>query len=239
MTDRPARRLRRRRRPHPHRQVRRRPRRRPPRRPRRARRPRAGRPYARPRPGPHRRRLLRQRQRRGRGQPRRRPAWPCCWPGCPSPCPASTVNRLCGSGLEAVIQAARAIARRRRLHRRRGRRRVDDPRALGAARSPNAPSPPGTSEMYSTTLGWRMVNPRMPAEWTVALGEGAELIADKHGITREAAGRLRARQPPEGGRGAWTDGLYDAEVVPVPTARTWSRGRVHPRHHAPWRRWPS
>jgi acetyl-CoA acetyltransferase family protein len=103
--------------------------------------------------------------------------------GLPVTTPGVTVNRLCGSGMEAVIQGYRAIA-------------MGDASAViaGGVESmtrapwvlpkPEKAFPAGGQELVSTTLGWRLVNPRMPAEHTVALGEGAELIADKHGITR-------------------------------------------------------
>ncbi|TDD41932.1 thiolase family protein [Nonomuraea terrae] len=103
--------------------------------------------------------------------------------GLPVTTPGATVNRLCGSGMEAVIQAYRAIA-------------VGDAstviaggvesmtRAPWVLPKPDKAFPAGGQELVSTTLGWRLVNPKMPAEHTVALGEGAELIADKHGITR-------------------------------------------------------
>ena len=69
-------------------------------------------------------------------------------------------------------------------HRRR--RRVDEPGAVGAARSRPRAFRPGTETLHSTTLGWRMVNPAMPAEWTCSLGECTELLAEKYGITRQA-----------------------------------------------------
>ena len=105
--------------------------------------------------------------------------------GLPVGVPGTTVNRLCGSGLEAVIQAARAVA-------------VGDAsvvvaggvesmsRAPWVMPKPERAFPAAHQQMFSTTLGWRMVNPRMPQEWTVSLGEGAEMVADRHGITREA-----------------------------------------------------
>ncbi len=103
--------------------------------------------------------------------------------GLPVSVPGVTVNRLCGSGMEAVIQAYRAIA-------------LGDAsvvvaggvesmsRAPWVLPKPERAFPAGNQELVSTTLGWRLVNPRMPAEWTVALGEGAELVADRHGVTR-------------------------------------------------------
>ncbi|MGW4874283.1 thiolase family protein [Streptomyces chartreusis] len=134
--------------------------------------------------------------------------------GLPTSVPGVTVNRLCASGLEAVIQAARAIA-------------VGDASIAVAGgvesmtRAPyvlpksDRPFPAGHTELYSTTLGWRMVNPRMEPQWTVPLGESAELIADKHKIGREQqdeyalASHLKAAK-------AQQAGLFDAELAPVP-----------------------
>ncbi|MFF1392797.1 thiolase family protein [Streptomyces sp. NPDC058287] len=133
--------------------------------------------------------------------------------GLPTSVPGVTVNRLCASGLEAVIQAARAIAL------------GDVSIALAGGvesmtRAPyvlpksDRPFPAGNAELYSTTLGWRMVNPRMEPQWTVPLGESAELIADKHTITREQqdAYALSSHQKASA---AQKNGLFDAEIVPV------------------------
>ncbi|GAA1502403.1 thiolase family protein [Streptomyces albidochromogenes] len=132
--------------------------------------------------------------------------------GLPVSVPGVTVNRLCGSGLEAVIQAARAVS-------------VGDAsvavaggvesmsRAPWVLRKPERAFPAGHQELYSTTLGWRMTNPRMPEEWTVPLGEGAELVADKHGITREQQDAFALASHQKAAK-AWADGLYDGEVVP-------------------------
>jgi acetyl-CoA acetyltransferase family protein len=140
--------------------------------------------------------------------------------GLPVSVPGATVNRLCGSGLEAVVQAARAIA-------------VGDAsvaiaggvesmsRAPWVTPKPEKGFPAGHQQLFSTTLGWRMVNPRMPAQWTVALGEGAELIADRDGISREAQDAFALDSHRKAAL-AWQDGAYDAEVVPyegVPLTR--------------------
>ncbi|MGI5404402.1 thiolase family protein [Streptomyces sp. CA-135486] len=131
--------------------------------------------------------------------------------GLPVTVPGVTVNRLCGSGLEAVIQAARAVA-------------FGDAsiaiaggvesmsRAPWVLQKPERAFPAGHQQLYSTTLGWRMTNPRMPAEWTIQLGESAELIAEKHGITRERqdAFALASHQK---AADAWGKGLYDSEIV--------------------------
>ncbi|MFF7674534.1 thiolase family protein [Actinacidiphila glaucinigra] len=133
--------------------------------------------------------------------------------GLPVTVPGTTVNRLCGSGMEAVIQAARAVA-------------VGDvsvavaggvesmSRAPWVLPKPERAFPAGHQEMYSTTLGWRMVNPRMDPRWTIPLGESAELIADRHGITREQQDAFAVASHEKAAR-AWKDGLYEAEVVPV------------------------
>jgi acetyl-CoA acetyltransferase family protein len=133
--------------------------------------------------------------------------------GLPVTVPGTTVNRLCGSGMEAVIQAARAVA-------------LGDAsvavaggvesmsRAPWVLPKPERAFPVGNQQLYSTTLGWRMVNPRMPDAWTIPLGESAELIADKYGITREAQDAFALASHEKAAR-AWKDGAYDTEVVPV------------------------
>jgi acetyl-CoA acetyltransferase family protein len=132
--------------------------------------------------------------------------------GLPVTVPGVTVNRLCGSGLEAVIQAARAIA-------------LGDAsvmlaggvesmsRAPWVLQKPERAYPAAHQQLHSTTLGWRMVNPAMPEEWTVALGESAEQIADKHGITREDQDAFALESHRKAAQ-AWADGLYEGEVVP-------------------------
>ena len=55
--------------------------------------------------------------------------------------------------------------------------------------------------MHSTTLGWRMVNPRMPERWTISLGESAELLAERYEITAERQDEFALREPPARGRG--------------------------------------
>ncbi|MFE1907024.1 thiolase family protein [Streptomyces gardneri] len=133
--------------------------------------------------------------------------------GLPVTVPGVTVNRLCGSGLEAVIQAYRAVA-------------VGDAsvvlaggvesmsRAPWVLPKPDRAYPAGHQELHSTTLGWRMVNPRMPAEWTVSLGEGAELVAEKHAIGRQAQDAYALASHAKAAA-AWSRGAFDAEVVPV------------------------
>ncbi|XUL92523.1 thiolase family protein [Streptomyces galilaeus] len=134
--------------------------------------------------------------------------------GLPTSVPGVTVNRLCASGLEAVIQAARAIA-------------VGDASIAVAGgvesmtRAPyvlpksDRPFPAGHTELYSTTLGWRMVNPAMNPQWTIPLGESAELIADKHKISREQQDEF-ALASHRKAADAQAAGLFDGEIAAVP-----------------------
>lgn len=131
--------------------------------------------------------------------------------GLPVTVPGTTVNRLCGSGMEAVIQAARAIAVGEASITLAGG--VESmSRAPWVLPKPENAFPVGHQELHSTTIGWRMVNPTMPDEWTVSLGEGAELIADRHHITREQQDAF-ALASHDKAAGAWKNGTYDAEVV--------------------------
>jgi acetyl-CoA acetyltransferase family protein len=134
--------------------------------------------------------------------------------GLPATVPGATINRLCGSGLEAAIAASRAVA-------------VGDAsltiaggvesmsRAPWVFLKPEKAFATGHETMYSTTLGWRMVNPQLPAEWTISLGECTELLAEKYGITRQAQDEF-ALASHRNADAAWQAGHFDAEVVPVP-----------------------
>jgi acetyl-CoA acetyltransferase family protein len=133
--------------------------------------------------------------------------------GLPTSVPGVTLNRLCGSGLEAVIGASRAIA-------------VGDlglavaggvesmSRAPWVLTKPEQGYPRGSETLHSTTLGWRMVNPAMPTQWTVALGEGAEILAEEYRIGRadQDAFALRSHRS---AAAAWQAGRFDREVVDV------------------------
>ena len=136
--------------------------------------------------------------------------------GLPTSVPGSTVNRLCASGLDAVVGAARTIA-------------VGDASIMVAGgvesmtRAPyvlpksERPFPAGNATVFSTTLGWRMTNPEMPEEWTVSLGESTELLGEKYGVTREAADAFSVRSQSRAAA-AWEAGAYAASVVQVPGA---------------------
>jgi acetyl-CoA acetyltransferase family protein len=134
--------------------------------------------------------------------------------GLPATVPGATLNRLCGSGMEAAIAASRAVA-------------VGDAsltvaggvesmsRAPWVFLKPAKGFPAGHETMHSTTLGWRMVNPQLPGEWTVSLGECTELLAEKYGIGRPAQDEF-ALASHRNADAAWQAGRYAAEVVPVP-----------------------
>ncbi len=136
--------------------------------------------------------------------------------GLPTSVPGSTLNRLCASGLDAVVGAARTIA-------------VGDAsimvaggvesmtRAPWVLPKPARGYPAANAELHSTTLGWRMVNPDMPEQWTLSLGECTELLGEKYAITREAADEFAARSHHLAAT-AWAEGAYDSAVVQVPGA---------------------
>ena len=134
--------------------------------------------------------------------------------GLPVSVPGTTVNRLCGSGVDAAIHASRAIET--------GDAQVmiaggveSMSRAPWVLLKPEKPYPAGNETLVSTTLGWRLVNPKMPKEWSIPLGETAELLARKYGITREEqdAFALRSHQR---AAAAWESGVFADEIVPAP-----------------------
>lgn len=134
--------------------------------------------------------------------------------GVPTSVPGVTQNRLCGSGLEAIMAASREIA-------------VGDAdvciaggvesmsRAPWVVAKPERGYERGHQQMHSTTLGWRLVNPAMAEQWTVALGVGAEILADRYGIARavQDAYALRSHQR---AAAAWAARRFDDEVVAAP-----------------------
>jgi acetyl-CoA acetyltransferase family protein len=125
-----------------------------------------------------------------------------------------TVNRLCGSGLEAVQYAARAILAGER----------DVMVAGGVESMTRAPfvmpkaaeaydrTPP---TVYDTTLGWRFTNPRMAERFPLeSMGETAENVAVKYGLTREQQDAFALESHRRAAR-AWEAGAFAREIVPV------------------------
>ncbi|GAA3685736.1 thiolase family protein [Nocardioides ginsengisoli] len=133
--------------------------------------------------------------------------------GLPVSVPATTVNRLCGSSLDAVIMGSRAIE-------------TGDAdivltggvesmtRAPWVLPKPDRAFPVGDVTAVSTALGWRLVNPAMPKEWTVSLGEANEQLQERFGISRERQDEFAVRSH-QLAHEAWEKGFYDDLVVPV------------------------
>jgi acetyl-CoA acyltransferase len=134
--------------------------------------------------------------------------------GHPVSVPGSTVNRLCGSSLDATIMAARQLL-------------VGDAEAMlvggveSMSRAPwvlpktERPFPMKNLELANTTLGWRLINERMPAEWTVSLGEATEQLRERFGIDRQRQDEFAARSHRLAAE-AWQAGHYDELTVSVP-----------------------
>ncbi|RNL62799.1 thiolase family protein [Nocardioides marmoriginsengisoli] len=134
--------------------------------------------------------------------------------GLPTSVPATTINRLCGSSMDAVMSASRTIES--------GDAEIvvaggveSMTRAPWVLPKPSRAFPAGDAVAVSTTLGWRLVNERMPAEWTRSLGECNELLQEKYSISRERQDEFAARSHALADA-AWNDGFYDDLIVPVP-----------------------
>ncbi|HEX9631027.1 MAG TPA: acetyl-CoA C-acyltransferase [Gemmatimonadales bacterium] len=140
--------------------------------------------------------------------------------GLPVEVPGQTINRLCGSGLQAVISAFHAVrAGEGNLFVAGGVESMTRaPYVQLKQGSPWDRTPPQTAD---TTVGWRFVNPKMPAEWTIALGETAEKVARQYGITREEQDAFAYESQQRAAR-AMAGGVFRDEIVPV---RTEQRGR--------------
>ena len=131
--------------------------------------------------------------------------------------PGQTVNRLCGSGLQAVASALHAI-----------RAGEGDAFIAGGVESmsrapfvmlkPERGYTRGVPEVADTVLGWRFTNPRLPGEWTIGLGQTAEVVAREFGVTREEQD-IFAADSQRKAAAAIEAGHFDAEIVPVTTPR--------------------
>jgi acetyl-CoA acetyltransferase family protein len=134
--------------------------------------------------------------------------------GWPTSVPATTVNRLCGSSLDAAMIASRGIET--------GDQSVivvggveSMSRAPWVVPKPDRAYPAGNATMISTTLGWRLVNPRMPEQWTIPLGQTAEILAERFAISREEQDAFALRSHQNAAR-AFADGAYAAEIISMP-----------------------
>ena len=129
-----------------------------------------------------------------------------------------TVNRLCGSGLEGVCEAARALMLGEgHLYLAGGVESMS--RAPWAVPKPESGFPRGPSVMYDTALGWRFVHPRMEAMGhTDSLGQTAENLAEAYGISREMQDAFALASHRKAVR-AMDEGRFRDELVPVATPR--------------------
>jgi len=104
--------------------------------------------------------------------------------GLPVEIPAATMNRLCGSGMQAVVAATREIETGNGACFLAGG--VESmTRAPYILEKPQREFARGSQTLYDTTLGWRMVNPKFKQDWTISLGLTAEKVARRYGISRE------------------------------------------------------
>jgi acetyl-CoA acetyltransferase family protein len=131
--------------------------------------------------------------------------------GFPTTIPGVTVNRLCGSGLEAVIQASRAIeSNDADLMIAGGVESMS--RAPWVLQKPEGAYPAKHETLHSTTLGWRMVNASMNPKWTVSLGETAEILADMFAISRDEQDEF-AVQSHAKASAAWEAGFFENQIL--------------------------
>jgi 3-oxoadipyl-CoA thiolase len=152
--------------------------------------------------------------------------------GMPVSVAGQTVNRLCGSGLQAVRSAFHAVrAGEGELFVAGGVESMS--RAPWVMLKPAEGFPRGVPEMADSLLGWRFVNPRMPGEWTVSLGETAEIVAEEYGVTREEQDAF-ALASQQRAAAATAAGWFAGEIVPVEIPQRKGAPRVvrddeHPR----------
>jgi 3-oxoadipyl-CoA thiolase len=152
--------------------------------------------------------------------------------GLPVEVPGQTVNRLCGSGLQAIIAACHAI-----------RAGEGDTLVAGGVesmtRAPFVMLKSSTAwareapQLADSTVGWRFVNPRMREEWTIPLGATAEKVAASYGITRDDQDRF-ALESQRRAACAAAEHAFDEEIVAVPASTTAeSRPVTHDEHPRP------
>ncbi|OLB18482.1 MAG: beta-ketoadipyl CoA thiolase [Gemmatimonadetes bacterium 13_2_20CM_69_8] len=134
--------------------------------------------------------------------------------GLPVEVAGQTVNRLCGSGLQAVASAAQAIKA--------GEGEVFIAGGVESmTRAPYVMLKPGAAwsrtapEIADTTVGWRFTNPRLKKEWTISLGETAEVVAERYGIGRAEQDAFALESQRRAER-ALKDCVFTDELVPVP-----------------------
>lgn len=137
--------------------------------------------------------------------------------GLPVEVPGQTVNRLCGSGLQAIVSATHAI-------------RSDEgdcfiaggvesmTRAPWVTLRPEEPFARSIPETADSTIGWRFTNATLPREWTISMGQTAEVVAERYHISREDQDAF-ALESQRRAADAIAHGRFDAELVPVTAPR--------------------
>ena len=137
--------------------------------------------------------------------------------GFPVDVPGQTVNRLCGSGLQAVASASHTV-------------KAGDGRAFMAGgvecmtRAPYVmlkkakPWDRRPPEISDTTVGWRFINPKMPGEWTISMGQTAEVVAKRYGISRADQDAF-ALESQRRAKEAQENCIFHDEIVPVPLSQ--------------------
>src|SRR5215813_438935 len=137
--------------------------------------------------------------------------------GFPVEVPGQTVNRLCGSGLQAIASAAQAI-------------KAGEGNAFVAGGVENMTRAPyvmlksgeawnrQAPTLADSTVGWRFVNPKMKSEWTISLGMTAEKVAKEYGVTREEQDAF-ALESQRRAACAIREGIFNDEIVPVEVSR--------------------
>ncbi|HWG35554.1 MAG TPA: acetyl-CoA C-acyltransferase [Gemmatimonadaceae bacterium] len=151
--------------------------------------------------------------------------------GLPVEVPGQTVNRLCGSGLQAIVSAAHAI-------------RSDEgdcfiaggvesmTRAPWVTLRPDEPFARSVPETADSTIGWRFTNPALPREWTISMGQTAEVVAERYHISREDQDAF-ALESQRRTADAIAHGRFDAELVSVTAPRRGSEPVVIDRDEHP------
>ncbi len=137
--------------------------------------------------------------------------------GLPVEVPGQTVNRLCGSGLQAIVSATHAI-----------RSNEGDCFIAGGVESmtrapwvtlrPDEPFARSVPETADSTIGWRFTNPVLPREWTISMGQTAEVVAERYCISREDQDEF-ALESQRRAVDAVNSGRFGTELVPVSVPR--------------------
>jgi 3-oxoadipyl-CoA thiolase len=137
--------------------------------------------------------------------------------GLPVEVPGQTVNRLCGSGLQAIVSAAHAI--------RSGEGECfvaggveSMTRAPWVTLRPDEPFARSIPDTADSTIGWRFTNPALPREWTISMGQTAELVAERYAISREDQDAF-ALESQQRAAHAIATGRFDAELTSVSAPR--------------------